>query len=858
MSLGRTENFQHYGVLRRDDGSLWELGRGAMGVTYKAIDNNLHSFVALKVIHGLFFSEERVRERFVREARAAASLRHRNVASIYHLGQDTDSFFYAMEYIDGETLAGIIERDGPLPWREALSVAQQVTRALMAAHARNVVHRDIKPSNIMLVHEPGEDARVVKLIDFGLAKTLAQEHGALLKLSGSGFLGTPLYASPEQCEELALDIRSDIYSLGITLWHTLAGEPPFNGTLARVFNAHLHADLPWDRLPADVPHPVRLLLWRMLAKAPGERFQTPADLRAGIDACLSEPDPGSSPAPPAAHTIETSPETTPAPPNRLPMRHLPPTPRAVRAASVVVSPPPEPARHRWSPVATTAALAMVAAVIWITLASPHERTATTPTPAPAAAATPPPAPKPALPAPAATPSATPDAAALFTQFMDDGRRQMAALRWTGAAEACTRALALRPLSLEALSERGVAYHNLGRTAEARADAGRAIQLMPADHHEMFYRAAAYEILGRALDARAEFQVAALDFQPKDADEYRMRGSAYLSLRRNDAALADFDEAMIAGGGGSPRVFVAHADANARLKTFDRAVRDCDEALRLAPGSLTVLTRRADLLFQAGKNDDARRGFDEALQLDAKSVETYVCRGFLFTTTNESARALQDFDEALRLDSLSANARLGRANVLYAQGQLEPALTECDQALLLEPDNFAALICRGATLVAQGKYEFALLDLDRAVRVVPDSPYAYYDRAAAYAGLKDYQRAAAEYREAIRADPSYADAYSGLGRACNDSHQYDNALEAYGRAARLAPRNAAPLVGSGIAYIGLKQYPQALQAVNEALRLDSRSVDAYRTRAAAERLLGRKTEASEDEVRASAFTQNRTQ
>jgi serine/threonine protein kinase len=163
MPPHEAELFQHYRVLRREDGSLWELGRGAMGVTYKAIDANLHSFVALKVINSLFLDKESARERFVREARAAASLRHRNVASVYHLGNDGQSFFYAMEFIDGETVEHLIERAGPQPWPVALSIALQVARALMAAHEKRLVHRDIKPANIMLVQEAGEDALVVKL-----------------------------------------------------------------------------------------------------------------------------------------------------------------------------------------------------------------------------------------------------------------------------------------------------------------------------------------------------------------------------------------------------------------------------------------------------------------------------------------------------------------------------------------------------------------------------------------------------------------------------------------------------------------------------------------------------------------------
>ena len=175
---------------------------------------------------------------------------------------------------------------GPQPWRVALTYLLQATRALMAAHDKHLVHRDLKPANLMLVAEAGEDELVVKVIDFGLAKSLVELGGSVVNVSGSGFVGTPLYASPEQCEEIAPDIRSDIYSLGVVLWYVLTGKPLFTGPLGRVFAQHIHAEPAWNKLPADLPENVRALLARMLAKDRADRPQTPAELRREIDGCL--------------------------------------------------------------------------------------------------------------------------------------------------------------------------------------------------------------------------------------------------------------------------------------------------------------------------------------------------------------------------------------------------------------------------------------------------------------------------------------------------------------------------------------------------------------------------------------------
>ena len=177
--------FQHYEVLRRDDGSPWELGRGAMGITYKAFDVNLCCEVALKVVNSALLDHPDARERFIREARAAAALRHRNVASVYHLGNDGEHFFYAMEFIDGETLDALVRRQGPLPVDVVLRMIGQVSRALVAADRQHLVHRDIKPTNLMVIHEDADEEMTIKVIDFGLARpAIGSETTAQVTMGG--------------------------------------------------------------------------------------------------------------------------------------------------------------------------------------------------------------------------------------------------------------------------------------------------------------------------------------------------------------------------------------------------------------------------------------------------------------------------------------------------------------------------------------------------------------------------------------------------------------------------------------------------------------------------------------------------
>ena len=265
--------FEHYQVLGNQDGKPLELGHGGMGVTYKAIDTHLGCPVALKIIRTQLLGNESARSRFLREARAAASVRHPNVATVFHLGESGGNYFYAMEFVDGETLEALIRRRGRLEIELAFEIVAQVAAGLTAIHKQHLVHRDIKPSNIMLSWDEGR-LENVKIIDLGLAKGVTED---TLSIAGS-FIGTPAYASPEQFAGLGTDIRSDLYSLGVTLWTILSGKPPFHGSVTELMDQHQRGALPTEKLKG-IPEPVIVLLQVLLAKDSGERFQTPAQLQ---------------------------------------------------------------------------------------------------------------------------------------------------------------------------------------------------------------------------------------------------------------------------------------------------------------------------------------------------------------------------------------------------------------------------------------------------------------------------------------------------------------------------------------------------------------------------------------------------
>jgi len=311
-ALGGSMRFGVYEIDCHADGSFCELGRGAMGVTYRATDTSLQRKVALKIIKiDIAERSADARERFVREARAAAALRHEHIATVYQFGMrlETGQYFYAMELIEGETLDERVHRAGPLDSRTTIGIAEQVTSALAAAEKHGLVHRDLKPANLMLINadDPevmgSDQARskrskiralrksgipVIKIIDFGLAKAF---HTATdpKSLTHDRFVGTPAFASPEQFEHSALDVRSDIYSLGETLWFALTGKTPFAGhTLSEIHRAQKSNRLPVEQFKgAHVPHRLKSLLESMLAFEPASRPGT-HELAARLRRCSPE------------------------------------------------------------------------------------------------------------------------------------------------------------------------------------------------------------------------------------------------------------------------------------------------------------------------------------------------------------------------------------------------------------------------------------------------------------------------------------------------------------------------------------------------------------------------------------------
>jgi eukaryotic-like serine/threonine-protein kinase len=269
---------------------LEEIGRGGMGIVYRARHLGHNRVVALKVIRRDRLAHPQAVQRFRREARAAERLSHPNIVLLLEHGEQSDTHFLAMEYVEGVTLQQVIEQEGPLPVPQACDYARQVALGLQHALEQALIHRDIKPANLMVTGPAEAPRRTVKILDMGVAR-LHQLHGgpeeSLTTLTQHGVvIGTPDYVAPEQLEDPhGADIRADLYSLGCTFYHLLVGRVPFpGGTLVQKLDRQRWEVPPSvEQLRSEVSGAVGAVVRRLMAKLPADRYQTPAELVAALD-----------------------------------------------------------------------------------------------------------------------------------------------------------------------------------------------------------------------------------------------------------------------------------------------------------------------------------------------------------------------------------------------------------------------------------------------------------------------------------------------------------------------------------------------------------------------------------------------
>jgi serine/threonine protein kinase len=280
---------------------LSTLGKGGMGVVYRAHDRQLDEEVALKVLRpDVMKTDPTLLERFKQEIKLARRITHRNVLRTHDFGETGATPYISMEYLEGVTLKDLVTSKGALPIGVGLRIAKQMCLGLEAAHEQGVVHRDIKPQNMLILPETGE----LKIMDFGIARVSEVKPGT----AGSGLttagmvMGTPDYMSPEQAQGAPADFRSDIYSLGVVLFEVFVGRLPFTGdNMMAVVMSHIQKAPPSPRsMNPRVPPRLEAVILHSLEKDPARRYQSVSEVLEGLDAVSAEAPSGTGPSATAA------------------------------------------------------------------------------------------------------------------------------------------------------------------------------------------------------------------------------------------------------------------------------------------------------------------------------------------------------------------------------------------------------------------------------------------------------------------------------------------------------------------------------------------------------------------------------
>ena len=884
-----SEAFAHFRILRRSDGSLFRLGKGGMGVTYKAIDTVLNRPVALKVIAAELLRSPASRQRFLREAQAAALIQHPHVANIFQFGEEGDAYFYAMEFVDGEDLERYVSQHGPLGPATALRVVLQVAQALEAAKARQLIHRDIKPANIMAVANRAGNLDV-KLIDFGLAKGAGAEALETTRITRTqDFVGSPAFASPEQCEMEKLDTRSDIYSLGVTLWYLLSGKRPFSGTVGQVLIAQVVKPPPFEQL-AQVPQPVITLLERMLRKNRDERFQTPEELQTAVEATAAK----------LASVFGAVPERLAAKVGTTPLSDKAEPAMEHQAEPVVLTTPAAPLFDSYLAVEVGTLAANRYRLVSeeregnggrLFHAKDEKATVGQPTEFglkllhPGFAADPaliglleneigvirqathphlvrywrlePGAPGPWL-----------------VREWVHGFLLYDLLRWRRSLRPVELMALLGPLAstLDFVSSQGLGLVDVSVrkilvacppeivpedfSSLARGDARDwnrlHLLLNPLSLAPLLFRSRNGWDRQTIVPTSRVLSMTQAEGRIRGSKAVRLHGrlvyellSGRAPVRSGDplkyAPLPELDQA---GNETLRRACVAADPAYPNCETFWNALKE-NIAAAGRPTSVPLsrpVTPTPPLPPPSPLAPPPKR----RLMIGAIVGGALIIAFAIFVATRFSgsgsttsptptptvAEPTATPTPAPQTNEQLAKTYFDRALEELNKGEHQAAIADFTEAIRLKPGFPEAYNNRGNGYSALKQYEKAVSDFTEAIRLKPDLAEPYFNRGNGYSALKQYETAIGDYTEAIRLKPDFVSAFNNRGNRYHALKQYEKAIGDYTEAIRLKPDLAEAFNGRGNAYSDLKQYEVAISNYTEAIRLKPDLAEAFNGRGVA--------------------------
>jgi len=616
---------------------LEKVGAGGMGAVWRARDTVLKRTVALKLLPRHRAGDSRFITRFRREATLASRIQHPNVVTVYEIGRSGDRHYIAMEFVEGQTVAERLKGGEPLSESEALDIARQVCEGLLVAHDQGIVHRDIKPSNIMISR-----SGLVKVADLGLAKAIEDE-GPGLTHSGA-VLGTPRYMSPEQCRSARnLDHRTDIYSLGATLFHMLTGRPPYKGVMFEIMRQHQEAPIPdVQQVNPVVSGATAGLVGKMMAKNPARRPQSCHEIIAAIQDYT--------------RAIALDPEGGEAFLNRGNVySNKGEYDRAIQHYTRAIALDPDYAEAFYN-----RGIALHEMGEYDRAIEDYTRAiALDPDDAPA--------------------------------YNNRGVVYASNGEYDAAIEDYDRAIALDPDFALAYNNRGFSYDNKGEYDRAIEDSRRAIALgLNSDYAEAYlFRGLTYDDMGED-DRAIEDYTRAIALKPDYAVVYLNRGVVYESNGEYERAIEDFTR-VIALKPDDAEAYSSRGNAYESNGEYERAIEDYSEAIALDPDGAGAYCIRGNAYENNGEYERAIKDFTRAIALESDFFGAYNSRGLAYVKNGEYDRAIEDYDRAIALDPDGAEVFYNRGIAWDKMGEDDRAMEDFEMACNLGVELPSGLI-----------------------------------------------------------------------------------------------------------------------------------------------------------------------
>lgn len=763
-------------------------GAGGMGVVYKALDLKLERTVALKFLPSQLNVTEKEKERFMKEARTASALDHPNIGVIHGVEETSDGrAFIVMAFYEGEALAERIRR-GPIPMREAVDLAIQVSHGLEAAHARNIVHRDVKPSNVLITPQG-----LAKIVDFGLARVVVAHTAS----QTGGSVGTVGYMSPEQSLGRHVDHRTDVWALGVVLAEMLTGENPFWGdSLSSTVVAILHQ--PPHSLQG-VPPVLQQIVYRALSKDPDHRYASCTEMRAALENIRNTL--------PATAAIDMSALTATLSSAQI-QEYIS---HASQSALGIAVPRQSHAWKWWLGGGVAAALGVLALLL-----VPAVRTR--------------------LGGSLLAPSEEHIAVLPFENIGNDPANEPLAQGLTDSLagklsnlDVAGKWLWVVPSSevrKRKISDPTAALHQWGATVVVEGSIARDGQ----DVH----------LTVNLIDTKNLRQIGSASLEDRAGDLAALQDEAVSELAKLMHINLTADMLRTTGGSVSPAAYEGYLKAVGYVARYDTP-GNLDLAISALNGAVKTDPRFALGFAELGeayrlKNqidpnpkwiNEASANCSHALQLDDHLSAAYITLGEVHALGENFDLALQEYQQALQLEPHKADAIMGIARVYERMGRKADAEEAYKKGAALRPDDWDGYNTLGNFYVDQGKYAEAIAQLQHAAELTPDNSIVYANLAAAYINrgdAKDLPLAEAALKKSIKLGPNYP-AYTNLAYLYMSEKRYADSVAMSQKALQINDQNYLVWANLMTAYRFLNQTANSEAARERAIGLLEQKVKA---------------------------------